>query len=33
MINFEQIEKNLDALRILYLASQHFPDLIIDGFC
>jgi hypothetical protein len=33
MINFERLEKNLDALRIQYLTAQPFPHLLIDNFC
>ena len=30
MINFEQLEKNIESLRIQYLTAQPFPHLIID---
>ena len=33
MINFDFLERNLDTLRIQYLAAQPFPHLIIDDFC
>jgi hypothetical protein len=33
MINFEQLETNLESLRIKYLTAQPFPYLIIDDFC
>ena len=33
MINFDFLEKNLEKLRIDYLAAQPFPHLIIDNFC
>ena len=33
MINFEQIENSLDALRVQYLSAQPFPHLLIDNFC
>ncbi|GAA3588349.1 2OG-Fe(II) oxygenase [Flavivirga amylovorans] len=33
MINFEQIEKNKEQLRLNYLTANPFPYLIIDNFC
>lgn len=33
MINFDQLEKNQEQLRLSYLTQNPFPYLIIDGFC
>ncbi|QDH78378.1 2OG-Fe(II) oxygenase [Echinicola soli] len=33
MINFEQLENNLEKLRVSYLAAHPFPHLVIDDFC
>ncbi|MFP9097557.1 2OG-Fe(II) oxygenase [Flavobacterium sp. RHBU_24] len=33
MINFENLENNLEELRIKYLTAQPFPHLILDNFC
>lgn len=33
MINFEQLENNLDELRLKYLTANPYPHLVIDDFC
>lgn len=33
MINFDEIEKKLEQLRLTYHIAQPFPHLVIDDFC
>ncbi|MBO6213233.1 2OG-Fe(II) oxygenase [Algoriella sp.] len=33
MINFDQLENNLDELRLKYLTANPYPHLVIDDFC